>query len=63
MATKFTRGQVRFEVEGELDRRDAEALRLEIIWLAGRYGVEIEDFVVEPAPVGRIRRGVHRLRG
>jgi hypothetical protein len=47
MARKRTEERVRFEIRGDLDRREAEALRLELVWLARRYGVEIEDFLVE----------------
>ncbi|HXL45080.1 MAG TPA: hypothetical protein VN977_00605 [Candidatus Binatia bacterium] len=56
MATKSTEDRKRFEVRGELDRRGAEALRLELLWLARRYGVEVEDFIVEPVTATRPRR-------
>ena len=36
------------EITGELDRLSAEALRVELIGLAKRYGVEITTFRVEP---------------
>ena len=56
MATKSTQDRERFEIRGDLDRRSAEALRLELVWLARRYGVEVEDFVVEPVTATRSRR-------
>lgn len=48
MATKSVRDRERFVIRGDLDRRSAEALRLELVRLARRHGVEVEDFVVEP---------------
>jgi hypothetical protein len=48
MATKSAAPRERFEIHGALDARDAEALRLELVWLARRHGVELEDFAVEP---------------
>lgn len=48
MATKSAAPRERFEIHGALDARAAEALRLELVWLARRHGVELEDFVVEP---------------
>jgi hypothetical protein len=56
MTRKSTGEQMRFEIHGDLDRRGAEALRLELVWLARRYGVEIEDFQVRPVTVTRSRR-------
>jgi hypothetical protein len=53
---KSTEKLERFEIRGEIDRRDAEALRLELAWLARRHGVEIQDFVVESIGVGRLPR-------
>jgi hypothetical protein len=47
---------MRFEIRGDLDRRGAEALRLELGWLARRYGVEIEGFRVRPVTATRPRR-------
>jgi hypothetical protein len=46
----------RFEIRGDLDRRAAEALRLELVWLARAYGVEIEEFLVEPVRAARSPR-------
>jgi hypothetical protein len=48
MTTKSTERRERYQIQGELDARDAEALRLELVWLARRHGFELEDFVVEP---------------
>jgi hypothetical protein len=56
MTRKPTEDRLRFEISGDLDRRDAEALRLELVWLARRYGVEIEDFEVRPVTAARTRR-------
>ncbi len=56
MATKSREHRKRFEIHGDLDRRAAEALRLELVWLARHCGVEIEDFVVEPVTATRPRR-------
>jgi hypothetical protein len=53
---KSTEKLERFEIRGEIDRRDAEALRLELTWLARRHGVEVQDFVVESVGVGRLPR-------
>src|SRR6266478_5703642 len=36
MTTKSTERRERYQVQGELDARDAEALRLELVWLARR---------------------------
>jgi hypothetical protein len=41
-----------FEVSGELDRQTAEALRLEILRLAQRYGVDVSEFRVETPSEG-----------
>jgi hypothetical protein len=48
MTTKSTERRERYQIQGELDARDAEALRLELVWLVRRHGFELEDFVVEP---------------
>jgi hypothetical protein len=56
MAGKSTDDLMRFEVRGDLDRRAAEALRLELVWLARRYGVEIEDVRIRPVTATRRRR-------
>jgi hypothetical protein len=48
MATSPANSRERFTIDGALDARDAEALRLELVWLARRHGFELEDFVVEP---------------
>jgi hypothetical protein len=53
---KSTEERMRFEIRGDLDRRGAEALRLELGWLARRYGVEIESFRVRPVTATRPRR-------
>jgi len=53
MATKSTERRERFEIRGDLDARDAEALRLELLWLARRHGFEVEDFVVEAVATRR----------
>lgn len=37
----------RIEIIGPFDRRDAEALQLELRRLAKRHGVEIEDLRIE----------------
>jgi hypothetical protein len=55
MAGKSTDDRMRYEIGGDLDRRAAEALRLELVWLARRYGVEIEDFRVQPVTATRRR--------
>lgn len=39
----------RIEVTGDLDRRTAEALALEIRWLARQHGVEVVSCNVLPA--------------
>jgi hypothetical protein len=46
---------VRVEIRRDLDRREAEALRLELVWLARRYGIEIENYLVEPVSAARAR--------
>jgi hypothetical protein len=56
MTTKSTGERMRIEILGNLDRRGAEALRLELMWLARRYGAEIEDFRVRPVTATRSRR-------
>jgi hypothetical protein len=53
MAIKSTERRERFEIRGDLDARGAEALRLELVWLARRHGFEVEDFVVEPVAARR----------
>ena len=53
MATTSTGRRERFEIRGELDAREAEALRLELMWLARRHGFEVEDFVIEPVAARR----------
>jgi hypothetical protein len=53
MTTKSKEHRERFEIRGEFDGRDAEALRLELVWLARRHGLEVEDFVVEPVAARR----------
>jgi hypothetical protein len=45
---KSAKSRERFEVDKALDARDAEMLRLELVWLARRYGVELVDFRVKP---------------
>lgn len=61
MTTKSTERRERYQIQGELDARDAEALRLELVWLARRHGVELEDFLVEPV-AGR-RPTLRKARG
>jgi hypothetical protein len=56
MTTKSTGERMQIEILGNLDRRGAEALRLELMWLARRYGAEIEDFRVRPVTATRSRR-------
>lgn len=60
MTAKSTERHERFQIRGELDARDAEALRLELAWLARRHGVELVEFVVEP--VATRRRTLRRIR-
>ena len=62
MATKSDESRERFEIRGELDGRDAEALRLELVWLARRHGFEVEDFVVEPVKRPRGKPAFERPR-
>ena len=44
MPKKSDEAQESFEIAGDLDRRAAEALELELRKLAQRHGVEITDF-------------------
>ena len=44
MPKKSDEAQESFEIAGDLDRRAAEALELELRRLAQRHGVEITDF-------------------
>lgn len=53
MTTKSTERRERYQIHGELDGRDAEALRVELVWLARRHGFELEDFIVEPVAARR----------
>jgi len=54
MTTKPTERRDRYQVDGDLDARDAEALRLELTWLARRHGFELEDFAVTPVAARRL---------
>lgn len=42
----------RIEITGELDRQAAEALQLELRRLARRYGVAVENLVIEEDGAG-----------
>jgi hypothetical protein len=61
MTTKSTERRERYQIQGELDAREAEALRLELVWLARSHGFELEDFVVKPV-AGRRRPTLRKAR-
>jgi hypothetical protein len=52
----------RYEVIGELNAHAAEALRLEICWLAKHYGVEIRLHVEGPLEAGSRNLSMVRRR-
>jgi len=56
---KPARSRDRFQIDSTLDARDAEMLRLELVWIARRHGVELEDFRAKPV-TRRLTRSTDR---
>jgi len=56
---KPAKSRDRFQIDSALDARDAEMLRLELVWIARRHGVELEDFHAKPV-IRRVARSTDR---